>query len=118
MEHLVDLGAVHAELDSRRPAWTRRGMVVHESTWRDGSGPLPRLVTDRALVGGSDSLGVTFKTTSGSDGSLVLWAGGWADLDALIDGRIVSETPEFVDVQSCIAVAEALVERLLHTMTT
>ena len=34
-------------------------------------------------------------------------------LEAAIDGELVLDAPEFVDVQSCVAVADALVERLL-----
>ena len=40
-------------------------------------------------------------------------AGGWADLEAFIDGQVVLETPEFADVEACVAVADALVARLL-----
>lgn len=41
------------------------------------------------------------------------WAGGWADLEALINGQVVLETPEFADVEACVAVADALVAGLL-----
>jgi hypothetical protein len=42
-----------------------------------------------------------------------LWTGGWADLTGLINGELVIEAPDFVDLASCVAVAEGLVARLL-----
>ena len=34
-------------------------------------------------------------------------------LEALIDGQVVLETPEFVDLEACVAIADSLVARLL-----
>lgn len=43
---------------------------------------------------------MTLDAGGGAEALLVLWTGGWADL-------------EFVDVEACVAVADALVARLL-----
>ncbi len=56
---------------------------------------------------------MTLDAGGGAEALLVLWAGGWADLEALIDGQVVLETPEFVDLEACVAIADSLVARLL-----
>ena len=56
---------------------------------------------------------MTLDAGDGADALLVLWTGGWADLEASIDGELVLDAPTFADVQSCLAIADALVERLL-----
>jgi hypothetical protein len=55
---------------------------------------------------------MTLDAGNGAEAFLVLWTGGWADLEAVINGQVVLEAPEFTDVRSCVAVAEALVARL------
>jgi len=45
----------------------------------------------------------------------VLWTGGWADLEASVNGKLVLEAPEFSDVGSCITVADRLVAQLLDS---
>jgi len=105
---------VLVELTRRRSEWTRRGLVVGEFTWRDAAAAWPQpIVTDRESVADPESLGMTLDASGGSEALLVLWAGGWADLEASVNGQVVLETPEFVDVASCVAVADALVARLL-----
>lgn len=115
MERVVDLDAVVVELDQRRQGWSQRGLVVGEFTWRDSLAPWPQpLVADRALVTDPESLGLTFGVGQGPDARLVLWTGGWADLEAIIHDQIVLEVPQFSNVRSCVAVADALVQRLLR----
>ena len=88
--------------------------MVGTFTWRDAAAAWPQaIVTDRASVTHPESLGMTLDAGDGAEALLVLWTGGWADLEATIDGELVLETPEFVDVQSCVAVVVGLVERLL-----
>lgn len=60
---------------------------------------------------------MTFNAGERAEALLVLWTGGWADLEASIDGQLVLEAPQFADVQSCVAVADGLVERLLGSAT-
>lgn len=92
--------------------------MVGEFTWRDAAAQWPQsIVTDRASVIDPESLGMTFNAGERAEALLVLWTGGWADLEAAIDGQLVLEAPQFADVQSCVAVADALVERLLGSAT-
>jgi len=58
------------------------------------------------------SLGVTFRSFDGKEADLVLWAGGWADMNGSINGEIVYLFPDFSDVTSCVSATEALVNRL------
>lgn len=114
VDRVVDLDAVLAELTGRRPEWTRRGLVVGEFTWRDAAAAWPQpIVADRESVADPESLGMTLDAGGGAEALLVLWTGGWADLEASINGQVVVETPEFADVASCVAVADALAARLL-----
>jgi hypothetical protein len=88
--------------------------VVGEFTWRDAAAAWPQpIVTDRESVADPESLGVILDAGGGAEAVLVLWTGGWADLEASINGQVVAETPVFADVASCVAVADALVARLL-----
>ena len=46
---------------------------------------------------------------------LVLWCGGWADLDCVIDGedQLASEVSKYQHVAECVAIAENLASLLL-----
>jgi hypothetical protein len=63
-------------------------------TWRDEAAGWPqRLETDRALVVDADSVGVRFEGPNDSEVNIVLYCGGWADLDAV---RTVTPCSEIV----------------------
>jgi hypothetical protein len=114
MDRLVDLDAVAAVLVQRRPQWVAGGLTVSELTWRDASAAWPQpIVTDRAAVADPESLGLVMRGTGGDEAELVLWRGGWADLDAVLGGEVVTEGPAFTDVAGCVAVADSLARRLL-----
>ncbi|MGH3296200.1 MAG: hypothetical protein ACRDP7_30825 [Trebonia sp.] len=68
---------------------------------------------DRALVADPESLGLIMDAGPDRSAGLVLWCGGWADLDCLIGGQIYSESPQYCDTAECVAVAERLTDRLL-----
>jgi hypothetical protein len=116
MDRLVDLDAVFVELSRRRPEWARQGLGVGEFTWRDAVATWPQpIVSDRALVTDPESLGMSISAHD-AEARLVLWTGGWADLEVAVEGQFVAETPQFVDVESCLVIADSLVERLLGSM--
>jgi hypothetical protein len=56
---------------------------------------------------------MTMATAPGRYAELVLWCGGWADLNLFIDDQVVAETPHYRDAAECAAVAERLADRLL-----
>jgi hypothetical protein len=115
VDRLVDLDAVAAQLTRRRPEWVSGGLAVGDFTWRDAAAAWPQpIVNDRAAVADPESLGLVFRGVGGDEALLVLWCGGWADLDAAVGGEVVAETPEFTDVAGCVAVADSLARRLLR----
>jgi hypothetical protein len=82
MERVVDLDRAADEVAERRPGWSSRGLVVGPVTWRDESAPWPqRLETERSRVGDPDSIGVHFSGSGGAELVIVLFRGGWADVD-------------------------------------
>lgn len=81
MERRVDLDQV-AELISRHAlSWQEAGFAVGPVTWRDvgGGWPYP-LREDRRQVAEADSVGVAV-CTGEKEGRLVVFRGGWADLE-------------------------------------
>jgi hypothetical protein len=115
MDRLVDLDVVAAELTRRRAEWVRSGLAVGEFTWRDAAAAWPQpIVTDRAAVADPESLGLVFGGAGGDETELVLWCGGWADLNGIVADEIVAQAPEFTDVAGCVTVAESLARRLLQ----
>ena len=116
MDRLVDLDVVAAELQARRARWVSRGLDVGAFTWRDAEASWPQpIVSDRALIVDPESLGVIMTASPSNLAELVLWCGGWADLDFVIDDQIHSEGPTYGDVAQCVAVAEYVADRLLST---
>lgn len=114
LELIAGSEAVAAELHARRAGWESRGLQVSAFTWRYAQAPWPQpIVTDRALAADPESLGMTMDGAPGRYAELVLWCGGWADLDCLIDGLVLSEAPQYRDAAECVAVAERLADRLL-----
>lgn len=114
MDHVVDLDAVADLLRARRKAWAASGLAVGNLTWRDAAATWPQpIVTDRSTVAEPESLGFTLRCGA-QEAELVFWTGGWADLTALIGGKVVAEAPEFTDSATCVAVADQLVARLLQ----
>lgn len=66
----------------RAARWSAAGLTVGAVTWRDADAPWPqRLETDRALVRDPDSVGVLVSRATDAELSVVLFRGGWADVD-------------------------------------
>ena len=114
MDRLVDLDLVVAELQARRAGWESRGLDVGAFTWRDAQADWPQpIVTDRARVAEPESLGMIMEASPDRLAQLVLWRGGWADLDCLIDSELRSDTPKYQNVAECVTIAEDLAGQLL-----
>lgn len=114
MDRVVDLDQAAAEITSRLPAWTAAGLVPGPITWRDETAPWPQpLDTDRAHVADPDSVGVSIQ---GSDEwnvmSIVLFRGGWADLDLLVNGEIITECPQITTCEEFGVVLDSVITRL------
>ena len=82
MERVIDLDEAAALVAERAARWRSVGLAVGQPTWRDeaASWPYP-LETDRSRVGAPDTLGVAVSGPLGAELAVVLYRGGWADVD-------------------------------------
>ncbi|MBT2468126.1 hypothetical protein J7E97_09590 [Streptomyces sp. ISL-66] len=117
MDHVIDLDQAVAEITARLPAWTESGLEPGPVTWLDQAAPWPqRLETHRALIADPCSIGVRIR---GADGwrelQLVLYRGGWADLDALTDEELVTECPRIASPEEFGNLLDSSVTRFLGT---
>ncbi|MFJ7280218.1 hypothetical protein [Kitasatospora sp. NPDC098663] len=82
MERVIDLDQAAAVIAERAERWLAAGLKVGQVTWRDETARWPRqLETDRALVRDPDSVGVLISGPGDAGLSVVLFRGGWADVD-------------------------------------
>ncbi|MFJ3221595.1 hypothetical protein ACIPLC_37485 [Kitasatospora sp. NPDC086801] len=103
MEQVVDLDHAAVEVAERRADWERQGLVVGHVTWRAEAASWPqRLETDRSSVTEPDSIGVLITGPGDAQLSVVLFRGGWADIDfiATIDDAGTLPTPDIDSAQA------------------
>ncbi|MEV4190622.1 hypothetical protein [Streptomyces toxytricini] len=82
MDRVVDLDEVAVVLAGRTAGWTSAGLEVGRATWRDAEAVWPQpLETDRARVHDPDSVGLVISGPAETELSVVLFRGGWADVD-------------------------------------
>ncbi|MEU6053173.1 hypothetical protein ABZ829_22415 [Streptomyces xanthochromogenes] len=82
MEHVIDLDQAAAVISERTAGWLAAGLTVGQVTWLDATSPWPRqFETDRALVRDPVSIGVLIDGPGDAGLSVVLFRGGWADVD-------------------------------------
>ncbi|MFE3558703.1 hypothetical protein ACFXKW_28165 [Streptomyces sp. NPDC059193] len=82
MDRVVDLDEVAAVLGGQMEGWRSAGLEVGQVTWRDAEASWPQpLETDRARVHEPDSVGVAISGQGEAELSVVLFRGGWADVD-------------------------------------
>ncbi|MEU4359127.1 hypothetical protein [Streptomyces virginiae] len=82
MDRAVDLDEVAAVLAAQTVGWRSAGLEVGQVTWRDAEASWPQpLEADRARVQNPDSLGVVISGPGEAELSVVLFRGGWADVD-------------------------------------
>ncbi|MEU2390455.1 hypothetical protein [Streptomyces sp. NPDC007369] len=82
MDRVVDLDEVAAVLAGHAVRWRSAGLEVGQVTWRDAEASWPQpLETDRARVRDPDSVGVVLSGPGEAELSVVLFRGGWADVE-------------------------------------
>lgn len=81
MERWIDLCQAAGLISGHAVPWKQAGLTVGELTWRDmgESWPYP-FKADRSEVADADSVGVAVREQE-QEGRLVIFRGGWADLD-------------------------------------
>jgi hypothetical protein len=97
-QYLVDLDVLADRLRSVVEEW-RRGVDVGPLTWRDYEGGWPRPITpDRASVRSPESLGLVVRKRAVDDVlEIVVYTGGWADVESLVGLEIYTACHEFQD---------------------
>lgn len=76
----VNLDAAAAEIEARRDAWMQAEFDVSQLTWRDRAQGWPWKLVAREEASEPDSVG--FRVTKGiAVGTVVLFDGGWADVE-------------------------------------
>jgi hypothetical protein len=112
----LDLDQVARELTGLQPGWAEHGITAGQLTWRDAGATWPKpIVTSRATVAEPESVGMTLTAANGNEAILVLWRGGWADVDLLLGRHVLSRAPDLQDVAGCVALAESIAEQLTAT---
>lgn len=84
-------------------------------TWRDRTATWPQpLESDRAVVVDPESVGIELLRAPDATGlhecRVVVWTGGWADVEWVAGERVVTRTPQFPDLEG----AEAAVRLALE----
>ncbi|MGI5358275.1 hypothetical protein ACQI4E_23570 [Streptomyces sp. CA-252508] len=115
MERVIDLDEVVAAVAARRPAWQAAGLAVGPVTWRDEAATWPqRLEIDRSRVSDPDSMGIQLRNSHEAELHVVLYRGGWADVDyiASIDDAGVIPAPAMTSAQAFGALPDTCVARV------
>ncbi|NUS10273.1 MAG: hypothetical protein HOY69_02510 [Streptomyces sp.] len=82
MQRVIDLDQAAAAIAERAAWWQAAGLMVGQVTWRDEAAPWPQqFETDRSLVRDPDSIGVVISGPADAELSVVLFRGGWADVE-------------------------------------
>ena len=111
VERRVDLDQVAGLICRHAVAWERAGLVVGALTWRDAGVPWPYpLKADRCEVAGADSVGVEVRKQE-QEGRLVIFRGGWADLEYWTGQRSDEPVLEAPGVDNPLTIPD--IERLL-----
>jgi hypothetical protein len=109
----IDLDEVASELASRTDAWSDQDVTTGPLTWRDAVATWPQPIhTDRSLVAEPESLGITLTSANGNKALIIMWRGGWADVDVLVGTEVTSRAPDLHDAADCVTLAESIANQL------
>ena len=109
----LDLDQVAAVLAGLRAEWQEQGLIVRPLLWRDARGSRPRILrTDRTHVAEPESVGLTLTAADGREARLVIWRGGWADVDVLAGDAVTTRNPDIPDLAGCAALAVSLASEI------
>jgi hypothetical protein len=94
----IDLDVVAGVIAARRIELEASGLTVAQPTWMDLDAPWPApLVADPTEIGRARSIGVQFCGDADAEGLIVVYAGGWADVDYVPPGSDVLKS-EYVEL--------------------
>ncbi|MDQ0946742.1 hypothetical protein QFZ24_000665 [Streptomyces phaeochromogenes] len=115
MERVVDLDEAAAAVADRQPAWQAAGLVAKPVTWRDEAAPWPQQLTaERSQVNDPDSVGIHLRGLNEAELLVVLYRGGWADIDYMVDADDagVIPAPTVVSAQAFASLLDACITRV------
>lgn len=108
MDRVIDLDQAAAAIVDRQPVWQAAGLTCALMTWRDASSPWPHSVeADRSKVRAPDSLGIHMHGPDEAELVIVLYCGGWADVDYIASMHDAGTLPA-LDVTSAEAFGSLL----------
>lgn len=97
----IDLELAAREIAGRVVAWEESGIAVGPLTWREHGGGWPvSLTTNRLDILKPDSIGIRLQKGE-SEGTLVVFEGGWADLlywSGSANDEVVIDAPDVADL--------------------
>jgi hypothetical protein len=115
VEIVIDLDAAALILRRHLEAWASAGCEATAITWRDAAaGWNAPFLTNRSSAADPDSVGVRLRWPNDREADIVLFRGGWADVD-LFDGDakvIVTESPEVATLDDYDRLLDAIPARL------
>lgn len=115
MERVVDLDEAVAAVADRWPAWLAAGLIAEPLTWRDEADAWPQqLKTDRSRVNDPDSVGIHLHGPDEAELLVVLYRGGWADVDYCTDADDagVIPAPKVGSAQAFASLLDACITRV------
>lgn len=117
MDYVIDLNHAAAEIVSRLPAWTAAGLLPGPITWRDEAASWPqRLEVERVVITDPDSVGVFIQSADERNVvNIVLYRGGWVDLDGLVNDVITAECPKIKSAEEFGVVLDAAIACFLDS---
>jgi hypothetical protein len=109
----LDLDEVAARWARLRPRWAARGLVAGPCTWRDVRAGWPQpLVTARSQVTEPESVGIELIASEDRVARVVIWRGGWADIEVIADGQAMTRNPSVPDAEACVRHTDAAATRI------
>ncbi|MFF3359405.1 hypothetical protein ACFYWN_44125 [Streptomyces sp. NPDC002917] len=117
MDDVIGLDSAAAEITARFPVWSASGLSPRLVIWRDEFASWrQRLESGRALVTDPDSIGVCIQGTGEwAELYLVVYRGGWADLDVLAGGEVITEGSRITSPAEFGRLVDSAVTRFLGT---
>ncbi|MPY30069.1 hypothetical protein FNH09_01620 [Streptomyces adustus] len=116
MERVVDLDEAASAVADRQPAWQAAGLLAEPVTWRDeAAAPWPQQLTaERSQINDPDSVGIHLRSLNEAELLVVLYRGGWADIDYIVDADDagVIPSPKVTSVQAFASLLDACITRV------
>ncbi|MEW2079881.1 MULTISPECIES: hypothetical protein [unclassified Streptomyces] len=115
MERVVDLDEAAAAVADRLPAWQAAGLTAEPVTWRDEAARWPQQPkTERSQVNDPDSVGIHLHGPNEAELLVVVYRGGWADIDYMVDADDagVIPAPTVVSAQAFASLLDACITRV------